>query len=261
VRKHKRSDKKRGRRGIYVLPNLFTSLNIFCGFFAVIASIDGHFITAAVAILVAGVFDLLDGKIARATNTTSRFGIEYDSLADLISFGLAPGLMIYLWALKPLGRIGWLAAFLFMACGALRLARFNSQSSSSSGNYFTGLPIPAAASMAATVVLFSKRVDIQGIEYPVVLLIMLYVLSFLMVSTIRYFSFKDLEPFKRMNFNVLVATILVLIFVAAQPSLALLLFWIAFIISGPVVFFRHHKAASEQAAEPSKHDNHGSYSI
>ena len=261
MRKHKRFDKKKVRRGIYVLPNIFTSLNIFCGFFAVIASIDGNFVAAAVAILVAGVFDLLDGKIARATNTTSQFGIEYDSLADLISFGLAPGLMIYLWALKPLGRIGWLAGFLFMACGALRLARFNTQAGSSSGNYFTGLPIPAAASTAATVVLFSNRVGFQGAEYPVMLLIVLYVLSFLMVSTIKYFSFKNLEPFKRINFNVLVATILVLIFIAAQPSLALLLFWIVFILSGPVTYLRHHRQDPETKVKPAEPENHGSFSI
>jgi len=261
MRKRKRSDGSKVRRGIYVLPNIFTSLNLFCGFFAVISSIDGKFIAAAVAILVAGVFDLLDGKIARATHTTSQFGIEYDSLADLVSFGLAPGLMVYLWALQPLGRIGWLAGFLFMACGALRLARFNTHAGSSSGKYFTGLPIPAGASTAATVVLFSHRIGFQGAHYPIVMLIMLYVLSFLMVSTIKYFSFKDLELFKRINFNVLVATILVLIFVAAQPSMALLLFWVGFILSGPVNYFRHHRVAPEEDVEPPEPENHGSFSI
>ncbi len=261
MRRRKRSDRRRVRRGIYVLPNIFTSLNLFCGFFAVISSIDGKFIAAAVAILVAAVFDLLDGKIARATNTTSQFGIEYDSLADLVSFGLAPGLMIYLWALQPLGRIGWLAGFLFMACGALRLARFNTQAGSSSGKYFTGLPIPAGASTAATVVLFSHRIGFQGTDYPIVMLILLYVLSFLMVSTIKYFSFKDLELFKRINFNVLVATILVLIFVAAQPSLALLLFWIGFILSGPINYVRHHRTAAEEDAKSPETENHSSFSI
>ena len=123
MRKTNSYKKERSRRGIYILPNIFTTLNLFCGFYAIIAAIDGKFVAAAVAIIIGVMFDILDGKIARATNTTSKFGIEYDSLADLISFGLAPGLMIYLWALKPLGRIGWLAAFLFMACGALRLAR------------------------------------------------------------------------------------------------------------------------------------------
>ena len=125
MKRKNRSKKVRRRRGIYILPNIFTSFNIFCGFYAVISSINGRFSAAAISIIIAIVFDALDGKIARATNTTSKFGVEYDSLADLISFGLAPGLMMYLWALKPMGRIGWLAAFLFMVCGALRLARFN----------------------------------------------------------------------------------------------------------------------------------------
>jgi CDP-diacylglycerol--serine O-phosphatidyltransferase len=125
--RNKKFKKKYPARGIYVLPNIFTTMNIFCGFYAVVAAINGNFIAAPIAILVAVVFDILDGKIARATNTTSRFGVEYDSLADLISFGMAPGIMIYLWALKPLGRIAWLAAFLFTVCGALRLARYYQQ--------------------------------------------------------------------------------------------------------------------------------------
>ncbi|MGW8324288.1 MAG: CDP-alcohol phosphatidyltransferase family protein, partial [Desulfobacterales bacterium] len=116
IRTRKRK-KERPHRGIYILPNIFTSLNLFFGFYAIIAAINGKFVAASVAIIIGVLFDIMDGKIARATNTTSKFGIEYDSLADLISFGLAPGLMIYLWSLKPLGRIGWLAAFLFMACG------------------------------------------------------------------------------------------------------------------------------------------------
>lgn len=240
-KKMKKSGRDR-RRGIYILPNIFTTLNIFCGFFAVIRSINGQFVAAAIAILVAAIFDTLDGKIARATRTSSRFGIEYDSLSDLISFGLAPGLMVYLWALKPLGRIGWLAAFLFMVCGALRLARFNTQTGSVSSEYFVGLPIPAGASMAAATILFCHRLKIDGSLYPVVLLIMLYALSFLMVSTIRYFSFKNLEVFKRMHFNMLVAMVLVLIFIAAQPSIALFTFWFGYVLSGPVnLLCRHHK--------------------
>ena len=124
------------------------------GFYALVSAIEGRFVHGAVAIIIAGMFDQLDGKIARATNTTSAFGVEYDSLADLMSFGVAPSIMVYLWALKLLGRIGWLAAFLFTVCGALRLARFNTQTSSSGSEYFTGLPIPAAAGLVATTILF-----------------------------------------------------------------------------------------------------------
>ncbi|OIN94735.1 MAG: CDP-diacylglycerol--serine O-phosphatidyltransferase [Deltaproteobacteria bacterium CG1_02_45_11] len=257
MKRKKRFKKDSRRRGIYILPNIFTSLNIFCGFYAVISSINGSFAAAAISVILAVVFDALDGKIARATNTTSRFGVEYDSLADLISFGLAPGVMMYLWALKPLGRIGWLAAFLFMVCGALRLARFNTYVGTQSGAYFTGLPIPAAAGMVATTVLFCKRFGIAGNANPAVLLVMLYMLAFLMVSYIKYNSFKEKpELFRRMNFNVLVAVILILIFVAAQPSIALFLLGLAYVISGPLTTIRrymnarHSKAAASELDKP-----------
>jgi CDP-diacylglycerol--serine O-phosphatidyltransferase len=261
MKRTRKINKERSRRGIYILPNIFTSLNLFCGFYAVIASIDGKFLAAAIAIIIGVMFDILDGKIARATNTTSKFGIEYDSLADLISFGLAPGVMIFLWALKPLGRIGWLAAFLFMACGALRLARFNSQVGTVSSDYFVGLPIPAGAGMSAAAVLFCYRFGFSGKIHPIFILILLYLLSFLMVSTIKYNSFKKPELFKKMNFNVLVAAILVLIFIAAQPSIALFLLGIAYVISGPFAAIRHHKQAKNEEAETRKIDDHRSSPI
>ena len=163
---------ERLRRGIYILPNIFTSLNIFFGFYSVIAAINGKYVAAALAIIIAAVFDLLDGKIARATHTTSKFGVEYDSLADLVSFGLAPGLMMYLYALKPLGRIGWLAAFLFMVCGALRLARFNTQVGTADKNYFQGLASPSAAAIVAGSVWIGadQGIDPQTIAWAVALL-------------------------------------------------------------------------------------------
>mmetsp|Transcript_1788 Transcript_1788/g.1260 ORF Transcript_1788/g.1260 Transcript_1788/m.1260 type:complete len:258 (-) Transcript_1788:944-1717(-) len=223
--------KNRLRRKIYVLPNILTSLNLFCGFFSIISAIDSRFVTASVAITIAGVFDILDGKIARATNTSSKFGMEYDSLADFISFGIAPGLMIYLWILTPLGRIGWLAAFLFVACGALRLARFNTQTGSVSSDYFIGLPIPAGGGMnAVTLLLFNK---LQMEANPILILVMLYFLSFLMVSTIKFNSFKKPEFFKKMNFNVLVSILLILIFIAAEPEITLFIIGACYIISGP----------------------------
>ncbi len=252
MKRKKRFEKQRLRRGIYALPNLFTSLNMFCGFYAVIASIDGKYGTAAVGILIAVVFDALDGKIARATRTTSRFGVEYDSLADLISFGLAPGVMMYLWALKPMGRIGWLAAFLFLACGALRLARFNTQVNHINSAYFTGLPIPAAAGMNAATLLLCHKIGVEGTAYPVLILAMIYILSFLMVSTIKYNSFKKPELFRKMNFNVLVAAILIFMFIAAQPSIALFLIGVAYIVSGPFTTIKHNKTIEEQNAEPAK---------
>ncbi|QTA84618.1 CDP-diacylglycerol--serine O-phosphatidyltransferase [Desulfonema magnum] len=244
--KKKRFKKEKLRRGIYILPNIFTSLNIFCGFYAVIASINNNFVAAATAIIIAGVFDMLDGKIARATHSTSKFGVEYDSLADLISFGLAPAVVMYLWVLRPMGRIGWLAAFLFMVCGALRLARFNTQFGSVSSDHFVGLPIPAGAGMNAVTILFCHQFGMGESVNPIVILVMLYVLSFLMVSTIKYESFKRPELFKKMNFNVLVTTILVLIFIAAQHELALFLIGLAYVTSGPFTAIWRYKMKTQK---------------
>ncbi len=246
MKRPKPSKRERFRKGIYILPNIFTSLNLFCGFYAVLSAVNHRFVAAATAIIIAVVFDMLDGKIARATNTTSKFGVEYDSLADLVSFGLAPGLMMYLWALQPLGRIGWLAGFLFLACGALRLARFNTQSGIVSSSYFLGLPIPAAAGMNAVTILLCHRFGWAHVVHPVLVLIMLYLLSFLMVSTIKYTSFKKPELFKQMNFNMLVGAILVLIFIAAQPPIALFLIGVSYVLSGPILAIRQHKKGKYQ---------------
>lgn len=248
-------------RGIYILPNLFTTMNIFCGFYAVIAAVNGASNAAAIAILVAVIFDALDGKIARATHTTSRFGVEYDSLADLISFGLAPGLMAYLWVLEPLGRLGWLAAFLFMVCGALRLARFNTQVDSVKSDYFVGLPIPAAAGMLAATVLLHHRLGIGSSANKILILMLIYILSFLMVSSIKFHSFKKPELFKKMNFNVLVAAVLIMIFIAAQPAIALFSIGLAYIISGPFGFLRKYKALKKKKAESRKKDEHRSNQV
>jgi len=246
--KNKKGTGKRFRKGVYILPNLFTSLNIFCGFYAVICSIDGRYTTAAVSIILAAVFDSLDGKIARATHTTSQFGVEYDSLADLVSFGLAPCLMMYLWVLKPLGRIGWLAALLFLVCGALRLARFNTQAGTTDSSYFTGLPIPAAAGMNAVIVLFCYRFEM--VPDPLLVLITLNMLSFLMVSTIKYSSFKKPEFFKSMNFNVLVTVILILIFIAAEPSVTLFIIVLSYVISGPFFMVKQYRNIKQNRSEP-----------
>ena len=232
--KRKRQPKSRNsQRGIYVLPNLLTSANLFCGFYAIIAVIQGHFVKGAIAIMVAALFDALDGKIARVTRTVSRFGLEYDSLCDVISFGVAPGILAYLWTLQPFGRLGWLAALLFVACGTLRLARFNTQAGRVGSEYFTGLPIPAAAFMIAATVLLLHRFGGDGTTRHVTILIMIYVLSFLMVSTVKYYSFKHTALFKRMKFNMLVIVILFSIVIAAEPSVTLFLIMFAYVLSGP----------------------------
>ena len=222
------------KRGIYILPNAFTSLNLFCGFFAIVSSINQEFEKSAIAVLIAVIFDSLDGKIARATNTTSQFGIEYDSLSDLVSFGLAPALVMYMWVLKPMGRVGWLAAFLFATCGALRLARFNSMAEETPNSYFLGLPIPAAAAMCSTTVLFCAKHSIPYSDFPVIFLVGIYFLSFLMVSTIKYESFKKAELFKKMKFNVLVGIILIFVVIAQKPQLFLFTLGLIYVCSGPI---------------------------
>ena len=233
---HNSTRRDRIKRGIYILPNAFTSLNLFCGFFAIIAAINEEYKSSAIAILIAVIFDSLDGKIARATNTTSQFGIEYDSLSDLVSFGLAPSLLMYMWVLKPMGRIGWLASFLFATCGALRLARFNAMAEETPSAHFIGLPIPAAAGMIATTVLFciSPRYSIPVSEIPVIFLISIYILSFLMVSTIKYESFKKAELFQKMKFNVLVYIVLVFTLIALNPPFILFTIELIYVSSGPV---------------------------
>ena len=258
MRKANRTQRDGLPRGIFILPNIFTTLNLFCGFYAVISIVGGSFVKASIAIIIAAVFDALDGKIARATKATSRFGVEYDSLADLISFGLAPGLMMYLWVLQPLGRLGWLAAFLFLACGALRLARFNSQAGSISSDYFVGLPIPAGAGMVATTVMLYHRLGIGGDANKVLMLIMLYCISFLMVSSIKYYSFKKPELFKKKSFNVLVASILILIFIAAHPAIALFLLSITYVTSGPLTAVFRYKTVKQKKAEARKTEEHRS---
>jgi CDP-diacylglycerol--serine O-phosphatidyltransferase len=227
------------KKGIFILPNFFTSMNIFCGFYAILASIDSRFADASIAILVGGIFDLLDGKIARATNTTSRFGIEYDSLADLVTFGIAPSLMMILWVLKPLGRLGWVAGFLFMICGALRLARFNTKAGTQeSSNSFEGLPIPVAAGMTAVTVLLFSRLNIEPDPYKVVFLLMLYSLSFCMVSSIKYQSFKKVSLFNKMKFNRLVGLVLIFATVVYEPWIVLFAVLSVYILSGPFFFIQ-----------------------
>ena len=246
MKRKKRFKKRNPRRGIYILPNLFTSANLFCGFYAIVAAIQGEFVKGAIAIILAAVFDNLDGRVARATHTESKFGVEYDSISDAISFGVAPGILAYLWALKPFGRLGWLAAFLFMACGALRLARFNTQKDSVSSEYFIGLPIPPAACMIATMILFVNRIGGPGTDRNVIILALIYVLSFLMVSTIKYNSFKKSEIFRKKNFNTLVAVVLIFSVIAYEPSVAFFFITLAYVASGPVTaLFRRRKIAME----------------
>lgn len=210
------------RKGIYILPNLLTMGGMFFGFYSIIASIKGDFEQAAWAILTATIFDALDGWVARLTKTTSRFGLELDSLSDLVSFGVAPALMLYIWALMPFKRWGWVGAFLFVACGALRLARFNVQMTGSEKKWFTGLPIPGGAAVLATTVIFYN--DTFGNIAPdrnFVLLVMTYVTAVLMISTIKFHSLKELNVRDRRPFWMLLVAVVILVAVALDPPVVL----------------------------------------
>ena len=225
------------QKGVYLIPNLFTTGNLFSGFYAIISIFNAEYLMAAYAILAATVFDSLDGKAARFAHATSRFGTEYDSLADLVSFGLAPGLLIYSWALHSYtyNRLGWIAAFLFLACGALRLARFNVQSAVADARFFTGLPIPAAASAVALTVILDSHILRMGREIkPVLMLVMTYGLAFLMVSSIRYRSFKHINFSFKKPFQYLVSAILILVVIVLEPQIMLFSLVMLYALSGPV---------------------------
>lgn len=222
------------RKGVYILPNLFTTGSLFAGFYGVVSSMNGRYDVAAWFILVSSIFDALDGKVARLTGTTSRFGVEYDSLADLVSFGVAPGILMYSWALRPFGKLGWLAAFLYVVCGALRLARFNVQVTTVESKRFVGLPIPAAASMVAACVLLFYHLGGSGTIKKASILLLIYVLAFLMVSNFRYYSFKDPELVKRQPFGFLVLAIFLIMVVVAQPEIMFFLIFFCYMVSGPL---------------------------
>jgi CDP-diacylglycerol--serine O-phosphatidyltransferase len=230
----KRRTHTKMRKGIYILPNLLTTGNLLCGFWAIISVFQERFYFAAVAILLAAVFDVFDGKVAKLSGATSKFGMQYDSLADLVSFGMAPALLAFSWALRPYGKFGWLAAFLFVACGAIRLARFNVLASSGETKYFKGLPIPVAAAMIAFTILLYFQLIETGWVKDIVILVMIYILAFLMVSNIRYFSFKELDLAKRKPFSIFIFVVLSLIVIVMEPVVVLFAFVLFYVFSGPV---------------------------
>jgi len=225
---------RKKRKGIYILPNLLTSISLFAGFYAIVASINMKFTHAAYAVFVSGIFDMLDGRVARLTGSSSRFGVEYDSLSDVIAFGVAPGILVYMWALKGYGRFGWLAAFLFVACGALRLARFNVQVDNAQKKNFLGLPIPAAAATIAGSVLFYSWMGYADGIKTVFMPILVYILALLMVSDIRYYSFKDMSFFRGRPFRSTVAAILFLVIIFIEPEVTLFIVTSLYVLSGPV---------------------------
>jgi CDP-diacylglycerol--serine O-phosphatidyltransferase len=223
------------RKGVYILPNLFTSGGLFAGFYSIIATLEGNYWLAAVMVLVSQLCDVLDGRIARLTRSTSSFGIQYDSLADLVAFGVAPGILVYEWALKPWGRWGWLAASLYVAAGALRLARFNVQIASVEKRHFVGLPIPAAADViAATVLLYYYFGGEGATNKHILMLLVIYAVAAFMVSEIRYYSFKEIRFHHRHPFPVLVGLILLIMLTIGAPEAVLFLGATGYALSGPI---------------------------
>lgn len=238
------------RRGIYLLPNLFTTAALFCGFYAIVAAIHGRFEPAAIALFVAMIMDGLDGRVARLTNTTSDFGVQYDSLSDMVSFGIAPALVVYLWSLEAWGKPGWLAAFIYAAGAALRLARFNTQSGSADKRFFQGLPSPAAAAVIAGMVWFGDFATLREVPGIIVLTFPLTVLAgILMVSNIRYHSFKELDLHGRVPFVAVLIAVLILVLIAIEPSLILFALALFYAASGPVmtlVMLQRHRSRSRK---------------
>lgn len=226
------------RKGIYLLPNLFTTAALFAGFYAVVSGINGKFEISAIAIFVAMIFDGLDGRVARLTHTQSKFGAEYDSLSDMVSFGVAPALVMFSWALSDLGKLGWAAAFIYLACAALRLARFNTQIDTADSNYFSGLPSPAAAAVIAGIIWVASDERWVGSGLPVELAVLAAlataVTGFLMILNVPYNSFKGLDLKGRVPFVVMILIILVFGLVMSDPPRILLAVFLLYALSGPV---------------------------
>ncbi len=228
-------DRPKPRRGIYLLPNLFTTATLFAGFYAILAAIKGHFEPAAIAIFVAMLMDGIDGRVARLTNTQTAFGAEYDSLSDLVAFGLAPALVVYLWALGDLGKIGWLAAFIYTAGTALRLARFNTQLGIADKRYFQGLPSPSAAAIMGGGVWIGATWGISGEDVKWLACLVSIVVGLLMVSNFRYNSFKEINFHGRVPFVFAVVVMLLFAVVFWHPPLILFAIFSGYAVSGPVL--------------------------
>jgi CDP-diacylglycerol---serine O-phosphatidyltransferase len=235
------------RRGIYLLPNLFTTAALFAGFYSIVAAMNEHFEPAAIAIFVAMVLDGMDGRIARLTNTQSDFGMQYDSLSDMVSFGLAPALIMYQWALSGMGQLGWLAAFVYTASAALRLARFNTQATSIDKRFFQGLPSPAAAAVLAGMIWFGSTYGLtDGTSVLVFCFPITILVGILMVSNIRYHSFKQFDLKGRVPFMAVLIVVPVFVLIAIEPSLVLFLLATFYAVSGPILtlfLIRKHREA------------------
>lgn len=258
-RRHRiRRDRNRMHRGILLVPSLFTTGGMVAGIYALLAVVNGFHYKAGAAIIIAMILDGLDGRIARMTSSSTAFGKEYDSLSDLMAFGVAPAALLYTWALRPFGRIGWVGVFLFVICGALRLARFNTQSDSNSRDRFTGLPIPVAAGLVASSVMLVEEFSLFTSPPALGTAILAYVLAFLMVSNVPYRDFKQAIWKGRKPFNLLVGSVLILVVMATFPHITLFLGLSIYVLLGPIESFFHlfvkrqKEEVPEHAGNPTK---------
>lgn len=230
------------RRGVYLLPNLFTTAALFAGFYAIVAAMHGSFESAAIAIFVAMILDGLDGRVARLTNTSSAFGEQYDSLSDMVSFGLAPALVIFSWSLHDLGKLGWAAAFIYAACAALRLARFNTQIGIVDKKHFVGLASPAAAAIIASIVwVWHSSSPAEWAAIPAALITAL--VGLLMVSNFRYSSFKSIDFRGRVPFVVMLLIVFVFAILMIDQAAVLLVMSVVYGLSAPVIWLWRHRGA------------------
>ncbi len=237
-----RASNKKRRRGIYLLPNLITTAALFSGFYGIVAAINGRYEQASIAVFIAMILDALDGRVARLTHTQTQFGAEYDSLADMGSFGLAPALIMYVWSLSSLseyswqwGKLGWLAAFIYVACAALRLARFNTKASSTDKRYFQGLPSPAAGGVVVGFVWAISDLGIAGETVAFFALPIIIFAGLMMVSNISYYSFKDIDFQNKVPFVAMLIVVLIFVFAAIDPPKALFGCFMIYALSGPTV--------------------------
>ncbi len=248
----------RRRRGIYILPNLFTTAALFAGFYAIVQAMEGQFASAAAAIFVAMVLDGLDGRVARLTNTQSAFGAEYDSLADMVSFGAAPALIVYEWALKDLGNVGWIAAFIYCAGAALRLARFNTTIDSADKRFFVGLPSPAAAALIAGMVWVANDNDIAGADVVWLVAALTVFAGLSMVCNVLFWSGKDINLRKSVPFIVVIAVVLVFALVSSYPPGVLFALFLIYAASGHLIqvwrWIKRRRHTSPQEPPPSGSD-------
>jgi CDP-diacylglycerol--serine O-phosphatidyltransferase len=244
------------RKGIYLLPNLLTTGGLFAGFYSIVASIDGNFQAAAWGIFAAMFLDGLDGRVARLTSTASEFGKEYDSLADMVSFGLAPAIVTYQWGVERLaeygaiwGRLGWLAAFLYVAAAAFRLARFNTNVVPDK-RFFQGLASPAAATGVAAMVWLATHYGIEGLTALVAGISITALAGLLMMSRFAYLSFKDVSAGKRVRFANLLLIPLVIIVIAVEPQVTIFVLFLVYASSGPAAWFWHRRRSKGQDPTP-----------